>query len=150
MTSSNAPDALTKFHRTPWKFQQTFKTPLKNLLPFVTITISAIQPFKSGQLTIETWVFEPKHLKAVLSSHSISAECQRGQCVTAVSEDEAAQLLEAALNDWVDFIFIPNPKSFAIYAHHDESTTFFAHTRSGLNRVTGALVAAGFEPITRH
>jgi hypothetical protein len=56
-------------------------------------------------------------------------------------------LLLAVFSDWVDFIFVPEPKSFGIYADHDEFTTFFAHTRSNLNRVVKPLAEGGFKMI---
>lgn len=56
-------------------------------------------------------------------------------------------MLEAALGDWVDFVFVPVPKPFVIYADHDEYTTFYANTKSNLNRVAQALIAAGFEKV---
>ena len=49
--------------------------------------------------------------------------------------------------DWIDFVLIPTPKQFAIYADHDEYTTFFAHTRSNLNCVVRPLVEQGFKQV---
>jgi len=40
---------------------------------------------------------------------------------------ETAALLRAARADWVDFVFIPNPKPFVVYGDHDEFTTILAH-----------------------
>jgi hypothetical protein len=39
---------------------------------------------------------------------------------------------------------MPAPKPFVIYADHDEYTTFFANTKSNLNRVAQPLTAGGF------
>jgi hypothetical protein len=57
------------------------------------------------------------------------------------------ELLEAALSDWIDFIFVPTPKPFVIYADHDEFTTFYANTKSNLNPVVEALSARGFKRV---
>jgi hypothetical protein len=49
MEVSDTPSVLKQFHRTPWKFQRTFKTPLKNLQPFVATIVSAGQSFKTAR-----------------------------------------------------------------------------------------------------
>ena len=74
-------------------------------------------------------------------------EC--GVSFTATGQEEVRLLLHAIFSDWVDFIFVPEPKSFAIYADHDEYTTFFAHTRSNLNRVVNAL-SDGFKTVPEY
>ena len=51
------------------------------------------------------------------------------------------------MSDWVDFVFIPEPKPFVIYADHDEYITFYANTKSNLNRVADALLAQGFKSV---
>lgn len=43
---------------------------------------------------------------------------------------------------------MPAPKPFVIYADHDEYATFYANTRSNLNRVTDALLTQGFEEVS--
>jgi hypothetical protein len=61
--------------------------------------------------------------------------------------EEVEELLIAALGDWVDFLFVPSPKPFVIYADHDEFITFYANTKSNLNRVGTALLARGFKVV---
>jgi hypothetical protein len=61
MEVSDTPSVLKQFRRTPWKFQRTFKTPLKNLQPFVATIVSAGQSFKTARITIDQAIFEPKH-----------------------------------------------------------------------------------------
>jgi hypothetical protein len=48
---------------------------------------------------------------------------------------------------WI-FSFVPAPKPFVIYADHHDYTTFYANTRSNLNRVADALLAQGFEEVS--
>jgi hypothetical protein len=139
MTFSDTPGALKKFRRTPWKFQQTYLTPLKHLHGFVAAIMSVNQEMKSACFTIEQAVFEPTHLIAVLADHSIPPRYERGVSIRATDQKETQLLLHAILSDSVDFIFVPEPKTFAVYADHDEYTTFFAHTRSRLDRVVHAL-----------
>ena len=61
--------------------------------------------------------------------------------------EETHRLLIASFSDWVDFWFVPQPKSFAIYADHDEYTTFYASTKSNLARVVTPLLENGFKEV---
>jgi hypothetical protein len=148
MTLFQTPGSLKRLRRTPWRFQKTFLTPLKNLKPFVATILS--NDVKSATLTIEQYVFEPKNLIALLGEHSLPPECGCEWAVTATGDTEVVELLEAALGDWLDFWFIPTPKSFVIYADHEEYTTFFAKTKSNLNRAVQALSAANFSSVSNY
>ena len=147
MTLSEATGALKKFRRTPWKFQETFLTPKQRLSSYVAGIMSANEKMNSGCVTIEQAVFEPTNLIKVLASHSFPPQYGCGLSVNATGQQELENLLLAVFSDWIDFIFVPEPKLFGIYADHDEYTTFFAHTRSNLNRVVKALAEGGFEVI---
>ena len=68
--------------------------------------------------------------------------------MVATGPQEIEDLLHAALSDWLDFLFVPAPRPFVIYADHDEYTTFYANTRSNLNRVAEPLLARGFEEVS--
>ena len=70
--------------------------------------------------------------------------------MTAVGRREAEELLQAAFTDWFDFIFVPTPKPFVIYADHDEYATFFANSKSNLTAVASALTASGFTPVANY
>ncbi len=150
MTVSENPIALAQFRRTPWQFQQTFQTPLAALRPFVEAVVSAHEQVHGGCVTIDRVVFEPKHLIALLTAHSLRAELGSGWSLAGEGQHGAATLLEAALGDWVDFLFVPTPELFAIYADHDEYTTFYAHTSLNLNRIVGALSAKGYTKVSGH
>jgi hypothetical protein len=102
---------------------------------------------KSGCLTIEQVVFDPEHLVALLTSNAIPPRYERGVSLTATGQGEIEALLCAVLGGWIDFIFVPEPKSFAIYADHEEYTTFYSNNRSNLNRVTQALLSGGFREV---
>ena len=146
MTLSETPGAVKKFRKQAWRFQQTFATPLQNLSAFVKTIVSS-QEFQGGCLTIDQAVFEPGKLICLLGKYSIPPQCGHGTSITAESQAEVAELLEAALGEWLDFIFTPLPKTIVIFADHDEYTTFFANTRSNLNRVVTALSSKGFREI---
>ena len=147
MNTSEAPGALKKFRRTAWKCQQTSLTPMNDLRSFVAAIVSANEQMKSGCVTIEQAVFEPTNLLNLLATHSMPPRYARGISLTAAGHQEIKALLHAIFSDWIDFIFVPEPPSFAIYADHDEYTTFFAQTRSNLNQVVTTLVDKGFKMI---
>jgi hypothetical protein len=131
---SDNPNALKQLRKAQWNFQQTFKTPLKNLHPFAAAIISAASP-DSACVTIEQAVFEPSHWIDLLARHSLSPRYEKGVTVTAVGRQEMEQLLETALTDWFDFFFVPTPKPFVIYADHDGTQRFLAipaRTSTGL------------------
>jgi hypothetical protein len=147
MTLSQNKGGLKRFRRTPWRFQQTFHTPLKNLRLFVANIVSGHEPLQTGSVTIDQVVFEPKNLLALLARHSLPPEYGHEWCLTTAGQQGIGELLEAALGDWVDFIFVPTPKPFVIYADHDEYTTFYANTKSNLNGVVQRLAAEGFQSV---
>jgi len=81
----------------------------------------------------------------MLSKYSIPPKCERGLCLTAAGRKEVEELLRVVLGEWIDFLFVPDPQVFAIYADHDEFTTFYAHNRTNLERITSALSNGGFK-----
>lgn len=92
-------------------------------------------------------VFDPTKLQALLNGHRLSPDLRHDSLVVAETAAEVRQLLVAAFRDWVDFLFIPTPRPFVVYAEHDEFTTFFAASKSNLNRVTARLAQGGFDVI---
>ena len=145
MTGSDATEALVKFCGNPWRFQQTFETPLGNLRPFVKAIVSATELVQAASLTIDEVVFEPEGLIKLLKSYSIPPNLERGFSLTATGQREVEELLRVVLSEWIDFLFIPESQSFAVYADHDEFTTLYAHTRANLDRIAGALLNQGFK-----
>src|SRR5437867_1546553 len=97
MIVSKTPGSLKRFGRTPLRFQQTFRTPLDNLEAFVSSIVSTLTPIEKGCVTIDKVVFEPKHLKALLSEYSLSADFGHDLSLAAAGHDQVAALLRAAL-----------------------------------------------------
>jgi hypothetical protein len=56
---------------------------------------------------------------------------------------EVEELLYIAFSDWFDFLFVPIPEPFVIYADPGEYATFYANTRFNLNPVVEALSGGG-------
>lgn len=147
MKISATSGSLKRLRKTPWRFQQTFLTPLKHLEPFVATIISAREQIQAATITIDSLVFEPKSLNALLATNYLPPCLQAESTIEAAGREEVGALLRAALGDWVDFWFIPTPKPFVIYADHDEYTTFFANTKSNLNGVAEPLIKQGFQKV---
>jgi hypothetical protein len=147
LTITQTPGAIKKFSRSSWRFQQTFRTPLKKLKPFVATILDAVGQIESGAVTIDGYVFEPKNLHQLLASQNVPPTVYHDVVVTALGRESVEILLRTAFSDWVDFVFQPSPKPFVIYADHDEYTTFFANTKGKLNQVVLPLNAAGFEKV---
>lgn len=143
MRLSETSEETDRFLRIPAKFQKTFLTPIKDLHRFVATILSPFR-LEHGRVTIEQVIFPPTNLLALLASHSIHTQHCNDITVTAFGQSEIAALLEAALGDWLDFLFVPTPKSFAIYVGHDEHITFFADSHSELLLVTTGLDSKGF------
>ncbi|HJT20961.1 MAG TPA: hypothetical protein VJ746_10855 [Nitrospira sp.] len=147
MLAKQSPEELKKFRKMSWCYQQTFATPLKKLSPFIETITCVSTALRGGTVIIDQAIFEPRHLLALLASHSLNQEYQSGVCITASGLQETQSLLQAALSDWIDFAFVSTPRSFAIYADHDEYITFLADTKSDLNGVVKALLQDGFRSI---
>jgi len=145
----DSPGALKQLRKSPWRFQKTFKTPLRRLDPFVAVIVQTGAP-ETAYITIDQVVFEPKHWIDLLARYSLPSRYGKGISVTAAGQREIGELLHAAFADWVDFLFVPSPKPFVIYADHDEYTTFYANTRSNLNRIVQPLLSQGFDVIAEY
>jgi hypothetical protein len=139
---------IKKFCKSHCEFQRTFATPLKDMDLFVSAILSGDDVFEKGALEIDQVVFEPKNLVAVLARHSLPTACTNGASLVALGREEIYDLLRAALSSWVDFLFIPQPKAFVIYADHDEYTTFFGSRKSHSSRVADRLLLKGFKEIS--
>lgn len=150
MTLSENPGRLKRFRHTSRKFQETFVTPHENLQVFVSEIISARHPFESGCLTLDQGVFEPRNLISLLNGYSIAPRYGRGWSISATGPQEMEAVLYSAFRDAVDFIFVPRPSPFALFADHDEYATFYAHSRSNLNQILENLAARGFQPVRNY
>jgi hypothetical protein len=150
VTLTHNPGAIKRFRRTPWRFQETFQTPLQSLAPFVATITTAYQPFEAACVIIDEVIMEPRHLIRLLINHSLQPEYGRDWSLGARGLPEVQTLLEAIISDWVNFAFVPAPKPFVIYADHDEYLTVFANSKSGLNPVVAELSKQGFKKVQNY
>jgi hypothetical protein len=70
--------------------------------------------------------------------------------IRATGHADVLALLEASLSDWVDFLFVPSPNRFALYADHDEWTTVFGTNEVDLASMSAAMSSGAFEMITNY
>ena len=140
------PDEIQRFRAEPWPFQKTFKTPLKDLNRFVSTFVAPLS-LTRGTLSTDQVVFEPKELLHLLANNSLSVEDYYHLTIQAAGQQEIGDLLQAALGDWVDFVFVPLPEVLAIYADHDEYSTFYTHDDATMKNVALSLETAGFENV---
>ena len=140
MTYEMTPGAIKKFKRTPWRFQQTVVTPLQDLERFAAVIVGA-NPCERARATIDEWFFEPRKINAL---PGIPPGGVRRDLTIEAAEGEVAALLVLCFSEWINFIFVPTPKPFVIYADHDEYATFYANSKSNLNLVIEPLRKAGF------
>ena len=144
------PSAVKKFSRTPWKFQHSFQRPAAHLPEFVAKIVSAVPDLRDGILTVDKVVFEPTDLLELLKAHSLPPKYGHDLSVVADNAEEVAAVLGVAFRELIDFVFVPDPKPFVIYADHDDFITFLAHSRSNLNSVVKILEAARFKSVTNY
>lgn len=151
MEIQETPGASQRLHRVLGRsrgyFQQTFRTPLKQLARFSATVVSAHSPVESGSVTLEQVVFMPKHLERLLTSRNVPPTYGRDWTITAEGQEDVVALLEAALSDSLDFYFTPTPKRYHLFADHDGYTTVFGATKGQVAKVSTALVNAGFSRV---
>lgn len=145
MTVTPTPGALKKFRRTPWRFQQTFERGEPDGIDqLVSLIIQSHTDISGGTVTIDEVVFSTERLSQVCPAN---ATFTHDSSITAQSPQELHALLAAALWDGPNFLCVPSPKPFVIYADHHDLITFYANTRSHLNHVTEPLIAHEYRPV---
>ena len=138
------PDAIHEFRANPWPHQKTLETPRKNMASFLSAFLATF-PVDRGVASTDQVVFEPDSFLALLKARSLAIENYWTFCAEASDREDVAVLLETMLSDWIDFVFVPSPTSFAIYADHDEFLTLYVPSSSALDHLIDQLTLAGFE-----
>src|SRR6185295_15850363 len=99
MLAAPQPGLIKKFHRTPWRFQQTFHTPLQNLPSFTATILDSLDHLNSGTVMIDSVIMEAKKLEALLISHQLQHDLRHDSSIIAPTFSEVQPLLSAALGD---------------------------------------------------
>jgi hypothetical protein len=141
--------SLHRYRRKGFKFQQTFVTPLKDLTHFTDAIMGALPLIRSATAVLDQVVFEPQYqLQALYHRYSLPLQWDgKDIAIEAQGEKEAGELLSALLSEWIDFLYIPDPARFVIYADHDEYITFFSNNREDLSHVIETLVAQNYSKV---
>jgi hypothetical protein len=137
------PEAIHGFRANPWPYQRTLATPRKNMAGFLSALLAAL-PIDRGIASTDQVVFEPDSFLEVLKVRELAIENYWTFCAEASNPEDVAVLLDAMLNDSIDFVFVPLPESFAIYADHDEFLTLYVPTSTGLDQLVARLELVGF------
>lgn len=140
---SSIPEAIRRFRADPWPHQVTLVTPRKEMESFLSALLAAC-PVDEGLASTDQVVFEPDNILELLKARGLALENHWTFCIEATSTEDLAALLGAMLNDWIDFVFVPSPSSFAIYADHDEFLTLYVPDSSALDNLIARLKLAGF------
>ena len=145
MTITQIQGAMKRFRRAPWRFQQTIETPMQDLDEFVSAIASTHGHLEGAIVTIDQVVFDTDNLNALVTDGVSRLGLARDFWISTDDAKEVEPLLRAAFADWIDFLFVPTPKPFVIYADHDEYATFYANTKSNLNQIVEPLSSHGYK-----
>src|SRR3954447_21221945 len=111
MRISLNPGTIKKFGRTAWRYQRTYQMPAgKNVARFASAIIEALDEARGGNLTIDNLVFEPENLRTLIDTND--AHFEHDVTIEVEGRDALIQVLEAAMKDIGDFLFVPRPKRF--------------------------------------
>ena len=131
--------------RRSWKRQTTCHTPLSRLPWFTAALVGQLLPFDRALLVVDAVVFDdPPELVAIRKA----AGERRPLLVVPghLFEDDAKGFraaLEVTLSGWVDFRVLFSPTSHALWADHDEYTTFFSKSPGKVADVRRMMEAGG-------
>jgi hypothetical protein len=139
----SVPEAIHQFRANPWPCQKTLVTPRQDMAKFLSALMTAF-PANHGVAATDQVVFEPDNFLELLKARALAIENYWRFCAEASNSEDVAALLDAMLHDWIDFVFVPSPASFAIYADHDEYLTIYVPTSPALDRLTSELPMLGF------
>jgi hypothetical protein len=107
-------------------------------------TLLTVFPVSQGAAATDQVVFEPDNVLELLKGREPPIENFWTFCVEASETKHVEAVLTAMLGDWIDFVFVPSPASFAIYADHDEYLTFYIPNSLGLDHLITRLEVEGF------
>ena len=144
-----SPGTLKRYRGTVWEVQQTFQTPLEALARFVDVIMSASRAINGAMVIFDQVVFEPSaELLPLYAKYSLPEKWYGDDLIIEAQDPrEVRELLQAMLSEWIDFLLVPAPELFVMYADHDEYVTFLAHRPEQLGGVVDALTAANFRAV---
>lgn len=140
---SSLPEPIHGFRANPWPCQRTLVTPRKNMQSFLS-TLLTVFPVEQGAASTDQVVFEPHNVLDLMKRLEVGVEDYWSFNIEVSKAEDVSALLNAMLNDWIDFVFVSSPLTFAIYADHDEYLTIYVPTTKQLNHLAEQLELEGF------
>jgi hypothetical protein len=141
---TTVPSQIRQFRANVWNFQATLVTPRNAMKRFLAVVLESF-PVLEGSITTNQVVFEPDHVVELLNPRGIFLENLWEFTLNATGVEDVTALLDATLNDWIDFTFVPTPASFAIYADHDEYLTLYCPDKGSIETLRLRIENAEFE-----
>jgi hypothetical protein len=138
------PSQIRQFRANVWNFQATLVTPRNAMNRFLAVVLGTF-PVLEGSIATDQVVFEPDHVIELLNPRGILLENLWEFRLNATGAEDVTALLDATLNDWIDFTFVPTPASFAIYADHDEYLTLYCPDEASIETLRLRIEDAEFE-----
>ena len=133
--------------RREWKCQTTCITPLKRLPWYTAVLVEQLRPFDRALLVIDQVVFDVPPVLKKLRRHAGERRSVHDAPGHAFENEVEAfrAVLKAALSDWVDLRALFSPSDHALWADHDEYTTFFSESSGKIAEVRRVLGEAGVQ-----
>jgi hypothetical protein len=142
MTVTHTPGSVSRFRRTPWRFQQTVETDERSGMVIATAIAERRIGIQEVTIIIDKLVVDSP-LSGVLSPAAADSLTHNSTVSTTTPDEVTLLVSEAFTYNAFDFILIPRPKPFVVYSDHDGFVTFYANTKSHLNRIIDLLTAQG-------
>ena len=139
----STPGATKKLRQKAGGAQVTFSVNRQGASAFSTALLSGNPPCGRAALVVEETSGALYHVGPLIA-HPPLASLPRDTTITAMGREAAEALLAAALSDYVDFWFVPEPGGFVVHADDDECATVFAHRQGPVSRAGERLAGAGF------
>lgn len=139
----STPGATKKLRKKAGGAQMTFSVSRQGASAFSAALLSGDPPCERAALVVEETSAPLYHIGPLIV-HPPLESLPRDTTIAATGREAAAALLAAALSDYVDFWFVPEPGGFVVHADDDECATVFAHRQGPVSRAGERLEAAGF------
>jgi hypothetical protein len=131
--------------RREWKRQMTCETPLEHLPWYTARLVEQLLPFDQALLIIDKVVFDfPPELEDMRRAVGETRPVHQAPGHLFQDDSEGFRAaLEAALSEWIDLRALFSPAKNALWADHDEYTTFFSESSGKVAEVRRVLSEGG-------
>jgi hypothetical protein len=133
--------------RRSWRRQTTCVTPLRRLPWYTATLVEQLLPFDQALLIIDKVVFDvPPELEDLRRAAGETRPVHEAPGHLFVNDAQGFRAaLQAALSGWIDLRALFSPPTNALWADHDEYTTFFSESSGKVAEVRRVLIEDGVE-----